>query len=208
MTQQLTPQRIEKAEQFAVTLHGLVKETPLTTNDKNRERIRAAAGVLGIAQDHHYAIVFLLKDEFYSSIMALLRSVFEAHLRGLWLKRCATDAQVQKFIRGKQPPKNECMIEAIEDLPAFGKDTLSRINKNAWKEMCDFAHTGGLHLQRWQSQHGIEPNFDIKELEEGLNYSELLAAMSGLEVVQMSEKSNTVEAVLKLIEKRWPPSIL
>lgn len=206
MTQQLTTQRIEKAEQFAAALHGLLKDTPLATDDGNRKRIRAAVKLFGIVQDHHFAIVFLLRHEFYSSIMALLRSVFEAYLRGLWIKHCATDTQVQKFIRGKQPPKNECMIEAIEDLPDFGKDTLSRIKKNAWKEMCDFAHAGGLYLERWESEDGIEANFDPAELENALNYSELLAAMSGLEVVQMNEGSNKVETVLKLIETRWPRS--
>ena len=71
--------------------------------------------------------------------------------------------------------------------------------------MCAYTHTGGLHLQRWQSQDGIEPNFDAAELEEWLNSSELFAAMSGLEVVQMSEDGNTGEAILQLIEKRWPP---
>lgn len=69
----------------------------------------------------------------------------------------------------------------MEALPAFGEGTLSLIRDNARGAMCDFTHTGGLHLQRWQSQDGIEPNFDPAEIERFLNYSELLAAMCGLE---------------------------
>lgn len=107
-------------------------------------------------------------------------------------------------MKGK-PPENRIMIAAIEALPEFGQGTLSLIKDNAWDAMCDFSHTGALHLQRWQSHDGIEPNFDTEELENFLNYSELLAAMSGLEVVQMSEDGNTGEVVLQLIEKRWPP---
>jgi len=199
----LTTQRIIEAEQFGDALNRLVSGTKLATNDRNRTR--AAAAAFGIAQDHHHAIVFLLKNTFYSSSVALLRCVFEAYLRGIWLKRCATAAQVQKFIQGKeQPPKNDVMIAAIEALPEFGGDTLSRIKNHAWSAMCDFAHTGWIHLQRWQSQEGIEPNFDQEEIEECLNNSELLAAMSGLEVVQMSEDGNHGEAVLELMEKRWP----
>ena len=174
----------------------------LATNDRNRTRVSAPA--FGISQDHHHAIVFLLKHTFYSSSIVLLRSVFEAYLRGLWLKHCATDAEIQTFMKGK-PEENAIMIATIDAIPEFGERTLSLIKKNAWKTMCAYTHTGGLHLQRWQSQDGIEPNFDAAELEEWLNSSELFAAMSGLEVVQMSEDGNTGEAILQLIEKRWPP---
>ncbi len=205
MTSQVTDQRILGAEEFGNALSCLVSGRNLATNDRNKQRIRVAAAAFGIAQDHHHAIVFLLKNTFHSSSMALLRSVFEAYLRGLWLRRCATDAEVQTVMEEKELPKNAIMITAIEALPEFGEGTLSRIKQYGWKEMCDFAHTGGLHLQRWQSQDGIEPNFDSAELEACLNYAELLAAMSGLEVVQMSEGGNNGQVVLELIEKRWSP---
>lgn len=207
MTSQLTEQRIIEAEQFAASLHRLVSETKrLATNDRNRNRVRAAAKLFGIAQDHHYAIVFLFRHEFYSSSMALRRSVYEAHLRGLWIKYCATDAEIQDFIDSSVIPKNPILIKTIEALPEFGSDTLSRIDKDDWDAMCDFSHTGALHLERWESEDGIEPNFDPAELEKALNKSELCAAISGLEVAQMSEDGDNWKAVLELIEKRWPPS--
>jgi hypothetical protein len=208
MPSQLTEQRILKAEQFAVALHHLMSGNKnLATNDTNRKRMRAAAKLFGIAQDHHFAIVLLLRHTFYSSSVALLRSVYEAYLRGVWLKHCATDVQVQSFIEGNDPPKNNNLIAAIEDLPEFGKDTFSRIKKSAWKAWCDFAHTGGLHLERWESEEGIEPNFDPVEVEGCLNDSELFGAMSGLEMAQMIENGDNGKAVLELIEKRWPPPL-
>ena len=204
VSKHLTPQRIVEAEQFVDTLSRLVSGTKLATNDRNRTSAAAAAALFGIAQDHHHAIVFLLKHTFYSSSTALLRSVFEAYLRGLWLKHCASDADFQKFMNGK-PKENRIMIAAIEALPEFGEGAFSSIKTYAWGPMCDFAHTGALHLQRWQSQNGIEQNFDSEEIEKFLNYSELFAVMSGLEVAQMSEDANIVESVFELIVKRWPP---
>jgi hypothetical protein len=132
--------------------------------------------------------------------------VFEAYLRGLWLKHCASDADFQKFMNGK-PKKNRIMIAAIEALPEFGVGAFSSITTYAWDAMCDFAHTGALHLQRWQSQDGIEQNFDSEELVKFLNYSELFAAMSGLEMAQMSKDGNIEESVFELIQKRWPPPV-
>jgi len=107
MSKHPSPQRIIEAEQFGDALNRLVSGTKLATTDRNRTR--AAAALFGIAQDHHHAIVFLLKHTFDSSSFALLRSVFEAYLRGLWIKRCATAAQVQSFIDGNDPPKNHIL---------------------------------------------------------------------------------------------------
>ena len=201
MSKHLTSQRIVEAEQFVDTLSRLVSGTKLATNDWNRTS--ASAALFGIAQDHHHAIVFLLKHTFYSSSTALLRSVFEAYLRELWLKHCASDADFQKFMNGKFE-KNRIMMAAIEALPEFGEGAFSSITTYAWGAMCDFAHTGALHLQRWQSHDGIEQNFDSEELEKFLDYSELFAGMSVLEVAQMSKDGNIVESVSELIMKRWP----
>ena len=111
MSKHLPSQRIVEAEQFVDTLSRLVSGTKLAINDGNRTR--AAAALFGIAQDHHHAIVFLLKHTFYSSSTALLRSVFEAYLRGLWLKHCASDADFQKFMNGKFE-KNRIMMAPLK----------------------------------------------------------------------------------------------
>lgn len=166
------------------------------------EKNRAAAASFGIAQDHHAAIVFLMKGTFYSSSFALLRSLFEAYLRGLWLKHCATDKQVSAFFRGREPPKT--IVAEIESTEAFNSGVLSRIKNENWSAMCAFTHTGGLHLQRWQSQDGVEPKFAPEELEECLNCAELFGAMAGLELVQLSKSGANGFDVLQLMKRRWP----
>lgn len=194
----MTPARFEAAEKFGAALHELTNEIEVPRTEKNR----AAAASFCIAQDHHAAIVFLMKNTFYSSSLALLRILFEAFLRGIWLKHCATDAQVSAFFRGEEPPKN--MIAEIEFTEAFTGGILSSIKKNTWRTMCDFTHTGGLHLQRWQSQDAVEPEFAEDELEECLNCAEIFGALAGLELVQMSKSNADGADVLQLIKERWP----
>lgn len=194
----MTPERIAAAEEFVAELHRLTNEIEMWQTEKNR----AAAASFGIAQDHHAAIVFLMKSTFYSSSFALLRSLFEAYLRGLWLKHCATDELVSAFFRGGEPPKT--MVAEIESTEAFTGGVLSRIKKEPWSAMCAFTHTGGLHLQRWQSQDGVEPIFAPEELEECLNCAELFGAMAGLELVQLSKSGANGFDVLQLMKKRWP----
>lgn len=194
----MTPERIEAAERFGAKLHELTNEIEMWQTEKSR----AAAACFCIAQDHHAAIVFLMKNTFYSSSFALLRILFEAYLRGLWLKHCASDAQVSAFFRGDEPPRT--MIAEIESTETFTSGVLSRIKKNNWSAMCAFTHTGGLHLQRWQSQEAVEPTFAPEELEECLNSAELFGAMAGLELVQLSKSAADGADVLRLMKTRWP----
>jgi hypothetical protein len=70
--------------------------------------------------------------------------------------------------------------------------------------MCGFTHTGGLHLQRWQSEDAIEPKFEAVELEECLNFAELFGAMAALELTQLAKSGDSGAGVLELMKKRWP----
>lgn len=194
----MTPARIEAAEKFGSTLHHFVNGVEMAVTERNR----ISGTCFVIAQDHHHAILFLLKNTFYSSSFALLRCLFEAYLRGLWLKHCATDFQIRRFFDGDEPPKT--MVAEIEATPAFSNRVLSRMKKETWGTMCAFTHTGGLHLQRWQSEDGIEPKFEDVELEECLNFAELFAAMAALELVQLSKYGDNGAAILQLMNERWP----
>jgi len=195
---QMDSKRIEAAEVFGATIHELTNGAAVSATPRNR----SAGACFAIAQDHHAAIVFLMKNTFYSSAFALLRCLFEAYLRGLWLKHCATELQLASFINGDEPPKT--MLSEIEATEIFSSGVLSRVKKNSWQTMCAFTHTGGLHLQRWQSPEAIEPVFHASELEECLNCAELFGSMAGLEFVQMSDARDNSAAVLDLMKKRWP----
>jgi len=195
----MTPERIRKAEVFSVALGTLASALPMAQGD----RARAAAACFGIARDHHGAIVLLMKGTLYSSSFALLRCLFEAYLRGLWLKHCASNAQVIAVLhRSEEFPRG--ILADIETMPDFSNGVLSRIKRENWRAMCDYTHTGGLHLQRWQCAAGIEPVFEPSELEECLNFAELFGAMATLELVEMSEKPEGVHFVQGLIRERWP----
>lgn len=194
----MTPARIEAAKNFGRELEEkLANDTEVLDTSKHR----AAAASFCIAIDHCAAIVFLMEEGFYSTSFALIRLLFEAYLRGLWLKHCASDEKVSSYFRGEEPPKT--MIKEIESIEAFSDGTLSHIKKENWKAMCDFTHTGGLHLQWWQSQDAIKPIFSPEALEVCLNTAELYGAMASLELIQMSKSGNDGTEVLQLIKKKW-----
>lgn len=194
----MNPTRIKAAENLAEELNRVVNSVEINQTDRNR----AVAASQGIAQDHLYAITLLMKNTLYSSSFALLRCLFEAYYRGLWLHYCATDAEVSEFLGGAEPPKN--IIARIEATPEFQSGVLSQVKRQGWKAMCAYTHTGGLHLQRWQSADAVEPSFEDAELEECLNFAELFGAMAALEVAGLHIGGGKATAVSTLIKARWP----
>ena len=194
----MTPQRIEEAERIEALLRRLSNSIELDATERNR----AAGACFAIVQDHFQALLFLLKHKFNSSAFALLRCFFDAYLRGLWIKHCASDMQVRDFFNGTEPPKT--MVEEIEDKPTFATNVLSCIKRQHWSKMCEFTHTGGLHLKMWQSFDGIEPHFPDEELEWCLNSSELYASVAALELKKLSRGGDDGKIILDLMNQRWP----
>jgi len=164
--------------------------------------VRAAGSCLGIAQDHHHAIVVLLDARLYASCFALLRVAFEAYVRGEWLALCATDTQVRKFLNGREPPNIDKLLGALERKDAFKEGRLSLIKKRNWKALCGYTHTGGIHVQRWNTSDGIEANYSIAELLEVLRFADIVATLSVLGVLSLADDAETSEKLLERFKAR------
>lgn len=58
-----------------------------------------------------------LEKHLYASSYALMRIAFDAYVRGMWLANCATEEQVQKFLKGekmKEMNKIQTLVDGIE----------------------------------------------------------------------------------------------
>jgi hypothetical protein len=138
-------------------------------------RVRAAAACFALAQEHHHSIVFLIENHLYGSACALVRIAFEAFVRGEWLALCATDGAIEDFIAGTEPPKIDKLLAALELTPAFSEKVLSGVKAKSWRAMCDYTHTGGIHIRRRNTAEAIEPNYDDGMLNEALSLPKSLA---------------------------------
>jgi|SRR5579862_7895476 len=176
----------------------------LVVHDRNlpaTKRVRAAASCYSIAQDHHHAIVVLLGARIYASCFALLRVEFEAYVRGEWLALCASDAQVSRFLNGHEPPRIDAMLSSLEATGTFQKGRLTQIKKRNWRTLCGYTHTGGIHVQRWNTADGIEASYSLTELLEMLRFADIVASLAVLGVLTLAddvEAAGKVLAELKL----------
>ena len=194
----LTDKQLNDANAYGEWLRLAVHEKSLPANN----RVRAAGSCFGIAQDHHHAIVVLLDARLYASCFALLRVAFEAYVRGEWLALCATDAQVRTFLKGREPPKIDKLLEALAQKDAFKEGRLSLIKKRNWKALCGYTHTGGIHVQRWNTPDGIEANYSTAELLEVLRFADIVATLSVLGVLSLADDAETSEKLLERFKAR------
>lgn len=192
----ITPQ--SPAADYLNWLGRAIHECVLPAND----RVRSAAGCLAISQDHHHAIVVLLDHNLFASSFALLRCAFEAYVRGEWLALRATDAEVASFIAGDEPPPIRSLIESLEQTPAFAEKVLSRIKAKSWSAMCAYTHTGGLHVQRWNTAEAIEPNYSPDEINEVLSFAEAVGSLAVVGVAHLANDEGVAEKVLSQLKAR------
>ena len=194
----LTDKQLNDANAYGEWLRLAVHEKILPANN----RVRAAGSCLGIAQDHHHAIIVLLGARLYASSFALLRVAFEAYVRGEWLALCATATQVGEFLNGREPPRIDELLEALTRMDAFNEGRLSLIKKRNWKALCGYTHTGGIHVQRWNTSDGIEANYSSDELLEGLRFADIVATLSVLGVLSLADDAGTSEKLLERFKVR------
>ena len=189
----LTAARLETAMEYVEWLRVCLHEKPLSASLKSR----AAVACLGIAQEHHHSIALLIDNRLNGSAYALLRSAFEAYVRGMWLAVCATDAEVNDFWAGQEPPSIGVQLRALDLTPYFTEQVLSDIKQVGWSALCDFAHTGGLQVQRWNTETSVEPSYDPAEVVRALYFAETIGTLAVIGVASVMQDDALAASVLE-----------
>lgn len=190
--------RLRTAGQFIELLRRQVHEKDIAATNRSR----AAAACFALAQEHHHSIVVLIERRLYGSAFSLVRVEFEAYVRGEWLIHCATDAQVESFIKGSEPPKLGLLISAIESALDSSEGNLAALKKAHWSAMCEYTHTGGLHVQRWQSELAVEPSYAEDEVHEILKFAEIFGAIAAVALLGLANDADGAERVTEAFLER------
>ena len=77
----------------------------------------------------------------------------------------------------------------MEGTPCFEEKVLSQIKGKYWKAMCDYAHTGGLHVRQWIMDDSIQPNYPREAELEVMKSAETIASLSVMGFARLSSAS-------------------
>ncbi|AYR25346.1 DUF6988 family protein [Herbaspirillum rubrisubalbicans] len=155
------------------------------------ERSLIALGCFDVAIEHQAAIALLCSSELYGSAFALLRVLVESLIRGMWLRRCATDQQIRKFKTGDIDRSFKQLVADIE--PKLGRsEVLSSLKTHVWKTMSGFTHTGFHQVSRRHNSGKVEANYSEQDIVFILVTTELFGAVAHGEVIDMSGRQDLI----------------
>lgn len=121
----------------------------------NVERAMLSIMMHSIVFDSQRAIFDLVKLGHFTSALALLRVLFEAHVRGLWINSCASDKQIYDFkkdaLKSSKNPKNTLffdeMVQDIERARPHLNGSLTKFKQSHWKGLNSLTHSGIMQCQ-------------------------------------------------------------
>jgi hypothetical protein len=196
-----TEELIDKSEKLIHWLDSRIDGLEVSSE----ERIRIVAGCLDTALEHHKAILLLISRTFFGSAFALVRLLFEAYVRGLWLNRCASAAELELFKAEKLEKNFGVLIEEIEKIDGFKEGVLSATKLKSWKPMNSYTHSGFMQIARRNTASTIEPNYTEEEVLEALNFSAAIGLLSALEIANLAKNEGLMNSILEKAEE-WSKS--
>lgn len=183
--------QILESEELIQWLDSNIDGLDIPSND----RMRLAAGCLDVALEHQESIVLLTANSLFGSAAALVRSEFEAYVRGVWLLYCASDSEVEKFKKDELEKNFGQLINDIEKHEAFNGGTLSHVKKTSWKAMNSFTHSGLYQIIRRNTENEIMPNYTDEELIDALDTANSFGILTAIAISDMAHNEELAKKV-------------
>jgi hypothetical protein len=172
------------------------------------DRTRLSAGLLQLAQEHHASIILLIEHQQCGSAFALLRPLYEAFVRGVWLGRIASENDVIRYRRDEKFNLRD-QAGKVSELPPFDGTSFAATARSALKAMHSYTHNGYLASVRRLSSDAIEPAYEVAEIREVLEFAQLFGVLATAEILELATNVENVrvdelQALVQGITMRYP----
>ena len=163
---------------------------------------------MNVALDHAQGICTLLEKKIYPPAMALQRVLFETYIRAVWIEKCASDQQVDRFIKSDRIAFNAkkdipflTLIEQVE--AAIGAQSMfSEVKASAGKILNSSTHGGMRQVDGYFDGNTIQHTYDLQLVNEMARLSTLFTCMSFsaiLDITKHPRGDTLAEAIVEII---------
>ena len=153
----------------------------------DNKRLQLAMACLHLAFEHAQGIIPLVDNGLFGSALALKRPMFEAIIRGVWLKYHATDEEVDKAATGKFPTSSKM---------AGNSPPLEALKENWWNRLCDYTHGGSEQILARLDNTGLSADYRSDEVVLALHWSNHIQLYSGVEMALAACDESLAKAFL------------
>jgi hypothetical protein len=165
----------------------------------NRHRLSGAC--FHLSREHHAAIVYLVEGEYFGSAFAMIRPLLESYVRGIWLFRCATDNQLEKFVAKNLIPGLGKLISEIEIKPGYAGGVLNEIKVRSLRTMHGFTHGGIEQLSRRVGDGSLEPNYQLEDIIKAVDFANVVGGLARLESLLLCNQNDRSQEFLDIFKK-------
>lgn len=174
---------IARSETWMVKCAALIDGVTFTTSD----RARVSVSLHHLCIEHHTGIHTLVDQGVYGSAFALFRPQFEAYVRGAWYHFCASEIQVNKFLKGNDPPKINIQIAGLEAKGGFDAGSLSRMKAQVWNSLNDFTHGGATQVKARNTRDEVVQSYKPEHVFGLVTSSATLALLAGVGIAAVTD---------------------
>ena len=160
------------------------------------ERNRLSAACFRQALEHHEAIVHLVRRSLFGSALALLRPLFEHYLRGVWLAKCASAADLQMFQGGTLDRPIAAMLAAVEFHEGIDAGVLSELKRNLAPAMQDILSGGKPRGTRGSGGDTILGDHPPDEVGATVALAGAIGLLAASEVALLAGRQDIVSALI------------
>lgn len=166
----------------------------LQVNSTPKERVSGAC--LYLALIHYRSIVLLISNGLTGSACSLLRPLFEAFIRGVWIHLKATDKEVDKLIKKDILNKSfDKLVKEVETVPGYDTGILIEAKEKTWKALNSYVHCGFLQIQRGNTADSIESNYSDEEKIEALKCANAYGLLSFSAMARLANNIDLQNAI-------------
>lgn len=167
----------------------------------NSPRNCLACACFDMVLEHYKAIAELINLRLPGSAFALSRLLFESCVRGVWLYRCATEHDVNRYERDKLNKKMYELIADVDETEGFEGNVFSKAKDQTWTSLNSLTHSGYEQLRRRFNGNIQEPNYSEPSQIIMLNHAKALAFISLYMVSLISGNSELQKAIDAKVEQ-------
>lgn len=194
---------LEKSESTRVRIYEI---TGGRNFEARRGRAEAAAS-LTVAMSHYHAIQDLIEIEHRAPALALLRPLYEAAVRGLFLVQ-ASESDLESEFKRKTVSSVQSMTQRIGSGP-LGKNAttvLQGLYDDLYAALSDLNHTGKRAMSHHISPGVVEANFPDELIEAALELADRVMVIVALAYAHLFEDDAVAVELMSAVGVSVPPS--
>ena len=187
-------QRLQESERSINWVHSKLAgmNIPQLLDDK---RSQLAAACWHVAVEHSMAIVVLVRGTLVGSALTLIRPLFEAYVRGMWLMHAATKDDIDRAGRDQFPNDfNRIVAEIDEKFPSLRSFTA--VKNQSWSRWCSFTHTGYQQIGARLTPQGLGYGYQDSEILQALEWADMLRLLAVGAFATLNENEPLAREVL------------